>query len=70
MTTATYKGKRATELTREELIEAYTWAVEALQQERAWGARCLEMEQLFEDAANRIGARRLAQSETCYDGKE
>lgn len=52
---ATYMGRPATELTREELIEAYTWACQELADEREWHKGVAEVDRLL-DAAE---ARRL-----------
>jgi DNA-directed RNA polymerase specialized sigma subunit len=50
-----YRNKRADELTREELIEAYTHAVEELVSERRWNQQCAEMNDLFRDTARKLG---------------
>lgn len=53
-TVATYKGKKATDLTREELIEAYTHVVMDLRRQRDWERQCLGMDEMFADARRRL----------------
>lgn len=48
---ATYKGKRASEMTRDELIEAVEYLTRELAHERKFSRTALAMEQLFHAAA-------------------
>ena len=49
-TITTYKGKPASTLTREELIEAYTWAVLEIAKMRQWAQEDADMNRLLEEA--------------------
>ena len=53
-----WMGKRADELTREELIEALTWAVRELQEAREAHIRSMDMMRMFQEA-RRARARAL-----------
>lgn len=48
-----WKGQRLENLTREELIEAYTWAVETIESERRWNQHVLEVKDEFDRALRR-----------------
>ena len=54
---ATYKGRPATDLTRDELVEAYTWARKEIDKLRQWMRQDAEMEAEFEVARKEIARR-------------
>jgi hypothetical protein len=51
-----FRGKRASQLTRDELLQAYGAACAALVRERSWQRENIEMERLFDEARKRINA--------------
>ena len=56
-TVATFNGRLATDLTREELLEAYTAACRELTMLRTQMIEDNRMEQFFEDARRRLARR-------------
>lgn len=59
---AMYRNKRADELTRDELIVAYTHAVTLLSREQRWSRQCVEMVGIFDRAASTILSRHAPQA--------
>lgn len=49
-----FRDKRASELTRRELIHAYGRVCESLVRERNWTLECCEMDRLFDEARTRM----------------
>ncbi len=53
-----YRDKRADTLTRDELLEAYTHACDALERQRQWYAQVQEMNHLFVETARALARER------------
>lgn len=56
---ATWRGRPASELTREELIQAYSSVVRMLQDERDFHRRAYELERELEDTQRLIRLRSM-----------
>lgn len=52
-----WKGVPASELSREDLLQAYEWAVRALEDERRFHAESLALAREFTDMAKQLARR-------------